>query len=320
MSQDDKSDELALLQKRVDSDPGNLEYLLELGDAFALKAHWNEAIEVYKKATKLDPENADIQNDIGTIYEEAGEAELAENAYLHALRLQPDHSTAYLNLGILYKKQERFPEALEALEKCIDVTTSTLERTEAQKIIKEIMAQNAEAFPPIRWVQAAETNGLMLAEMMADRLRGQGIKAVAWQEGAGNAMGLSVGILGTGRVMVPKENLEEAKSLLEMDANVELETPDEDSLIDESDWFESENDSWVETLEKAALGLVAFTISPIGAAIAFIVSRLSGGEKNIALKDEVICPYCHAELEIDDKEMRQGWFVCPECDETVDYE
>ncbi|HFC12811.1 MAG TPA: hypothetical protein ENJ56_08195 [Anaerolineae bacterium] len=66
---------------------------------------------------------------------------------------------------------------------------------------------------PIKWVLIEKTMGLIPAQIMADRLQYEGIQARAIQEGAG-AFGLTVGILGEGRVYVPSEQEEEARLIL----------------------------------------------------------------------------------------------------------
>ena len=45
----------------------------------------------------------------------------------------------------------------------------------------------------------------------------EGIPARAWQEGAGQATGLVVGLLGTGHVVVPEEFAEKAREILDED-------------------------------------------------------------------------------------------------------
>ncbi len=67
----------------------------------------------------------------------------------------------------------------------------------------------------IKWVVVAKTMGLMSAQIIANRLQSEGIRAWAWQEGAGRALGLTVGLLGEGRVLVPAEDEAEALACLE---------------------------------------------------------------------------------------------------------
>lgn len=65
------------------------------------------------------------------------------------------------------------------------------------------------------WKVAAKTAGITPATIIVGRLQANGIPAHAWQEGAGQAYGLTVGLLGNGYVMVPETHLNQAKALLE---------------------------------------------------------------------------------------------------------
>ena len=64
------------------------------------------------------------------------------------------------------------------------------------------------------WVEVAQTFGLAQAQILAGRLQSEGIPAYPWQEGAGQAAGLLVGLLGAGHVMVPEEYEERALEIL----------------------------------------------------------------------------------------------------------
>lgn len=66
-----------------------------------------------------------------------------------------------------------------------------------------------------RWEVVSETMGKAPAEIIAQRLQAEGIPARAWQEGAGQAFGLTVGLLGTGYVVVPEPYAEKAREILE---------------------------------------------------------------------------------------------------------
>ncbi len=66
----------------------------------------------------------------------------------------------------------------------------------------------------IQWKVVARTAGLMPATIMAGRLQSENIPARAWQEGAGRALGLTIGILGTGHVAVPEEFIDKAQEIL----------------------------------------------------------------------------------------------------------
>jgi len=74
------------------------------------------------------------------------------------------------------------------------------------------------AMREVRWVTVEQTPGITVAEIIAGRLQAEGIPARAWQEGAGEALGLMVGLLGTGHVVVPEEYAEQARAILTADA------------------------------------------------------------------------------------------------------
>jgi hypothetical protein len=67
----------------------------------------------------------------------------------------------------------------------------------------------------IRWKVVAKTPGITPAHIIVGRLQAEGIPARAWQEGAGRAIGLTVGLLGAGHVEVPEEYFDQAIELLE---------------------------------------------------------------------------------------------------------
>ena len=69
----------------------------------------------------------------------------------------------------------------------------------------------------IQWEIVARMPGLTPATIIAGRLHAEGIPARAWQEGAGQAIGLTIGLLGTGYVAVPQEYAEQALAILNED-------------------------------------------------------------------------------------------------------
>ena len=73
----------------------------------------------------------------------------------------------------------------------------------------------------MRWEIVARMPGLTPATILAGRLHAEGIPARAWQEGVGQAIGLTVGLLGTGYVAVPEEYTEQALEILEEDVEID---------------------------------------------------------------------------------------------------
>lgn len=82
----------------------------------------------------------------------------------------------------------------------------------------------------IQWEIVARTAGLTPATIVAGRLQTEGIPVRTWQEGAGRALGLTVGLLGTGYVVVPAEYAEQARDILSQ--------PVEEASEESDDWIE----------------------------------------------------------------------------------
>lgn len=68
-----------------------------------------------------------------------------------------------------------------------------------------------------------------------------------------------------------------------------------------------------------------FSVGPLGAANVMVPEAyLEQAQELLDLEptlepaqEEVVCPYCGIELELDEKDLAQGWFTCPECDEET---
>lgn len=67
------------------------------------------------------------------------------------------------------------------------------------------------------WQVVVKLYGMLEAQALIGRLQAEGIPAQAWQEGAGKALGLTVGYLGEVRVVVPSDFYEEAKAIAAID-------------------------------------------------------------------------------------------------------
>lgn len=158
----------------------------------------------------------------------------------------------------------------------------------------------------IEWVKFWETPGILAAEVVAGRLRAEGVPAWVWQQSAGTAMGLIYGPMGRGHVMVPEDLLEAARQVMNEDLSIAEEGSEE--LPEDSE--ENEKSGW---LAKGILALTALAVSPLGVAAAFIVARLFGGREEF----DAICPDCQTAVDLDEVEIRQGWYVCPACKRTV---
>lgn len=66
------------------------------------------------------------------------------------------------------------------------------------------------------WVVLVEVAGMPQAEILRGMLEAQEISTVLSQEGAGSAIGLTIGTLGTVQILIPSDDLERAQELLDV--------------------------------------------------------------------------------------------------------
>lgn len=86
---------------------------------------------------------------------------------------------------------------------------------------ESVSETNSGGATEIRWEIVAQLPGITPATIVAGRLQAEGIPVRAWQEGAGQALGLTVGLLGTGYVAVPEEYAEQAQRILNTDTSID---------------------------------------------------------------------------------------------------
>jgi predicted RNA-binding Zn-ribbon protein involved in translation (DUF1610 family) len=154
------------------------------------------------------------------------------------------------------------------------------------------------------WVQLKTAAGPEEAALEVAYLHANGVEAFA-QQGAGQAFGVTLGLVGTSHVMVRKDQLELARSIIESEAQV---SPDEDQPADDS----------LSGISKAAMGPAALALNPIGAGLAIGAAQLVGRRDAEDQAFVVECAQCGVELELSDQEVAQGYFICPECQQLIE--
>lgn len=68
-----------------------------------------------------EPENATAWHNRGSLHERLGDAEAAMRDYTEACRLDPERPLAFASLGRLLEQQGRYTEAVELLDKALEL-------------------------------------------------------------------------------------------------------------------------------------------------------------------------------------------------------
>jgi hypothetical protein len=95
-----------------------------------------------------------------------------------------------------------------------DTDSQALPVNERNRLSTQAKETSPGGHEEIRWEVVARTAGYTPATILAGRLQSEGIPVRIWQEGAGQALGLTVGILGTGYVAVPEIYARQAREIL----------------------------------------------------------------------------------------------------------
>ena len=110
---------IASIQRAVELEPKNDEYVLWLGRAYHQADDLANARRCLEKAVELDPENSDAFKRLGMVYVAIPETELARAAFEKALALDPKDANGSFQLGQVLEVQRDLAGARAAYERAI---------------------------------------------------------------------------------------------------------------------------------------------------------------------------------------------------------
>jgi tetratricopeptide (TPR) repeat protein len=110
---------LAELQIAVDRRPGSALNYIVLGNLQWVHGRYAEALQSYEGALRIQPDNAWAASNICTVYAEQRDYQRAADCY----KVLPADATNLSNLGAMYYFLGRFPEALDACLRAVEMDT-----------------------------------------------------------------------------------------------------------------------------------------------------------------------------------------------------
>jgi Flp pilus assembly protein TadD len=134
----------------LETEPQNVDAMTNLGVAYYSLGKLDEAVEQYRKALAIAPNDADIHSNLAAAYvqkyQQSGAQEQLDTAlaeYQKAVELAPGLSEAHFGLGVVYLLLGRNDDALQALEKFLDLDTGKdpLATANAKEYIKQLRGQ-----------------------------------------------------------------------------------------------------------------------------------------------------------------------------------
>ena len=117
-----KANMIAALEKETQSNPGNLEAWVELGNSYFDSNQYEKAIGAYTKALEISPNNANVWTDMGVMYRRNGNPQEAINAFDKAIEADPKHEVSRMNKGIVLLHDLKDTDgAIEAWEGLLEI-------------------------------------------------------------------------------------------------------------------------------------------------------------------------------------------------------
>jgi len=109
-------------QVAPEKDPNRHLFWARLGEAYDLAGRNDDAVNAYQQAIAAKPDNAGYYNNLGNVYARIGKIDDAKAAYTKSAELDPPNAgLAWRNFGISLYQAGRMQEAVEPLQKAVQV-------------------------------------------------------------------------------------------------------------------------------------------------------------------------------------------------------
>lgn len=134
------------LLTQLQSNPGDVETVIKLGNLYYDGQAYPQAIQYYEKALSADPKNADVRTDLGTAYWYTGDADKAIASFEKALAIRPNHPGTLFNLGIVKWQGKKDPKgAVIAWEKLLQANPDYAQKDQVQMLIERAKMHGTNA-------------------------------------------------------------------------------------------------------------------------------------------------------------------------------
>ncbi len=105
----------------VEVNPEDAQTRIQLGEVYATRRSWTEALEQFRKVVELEPMNLAGLLNLGRACYEIREFQCAEDALVRAASLDPDNRYAHVNLGRVYYESARYDKAVTVLRHVVEL-------------------------------------------------------------------------------------------------------------------------------------------------------------------------------------------------------
>ncbi|SYZ73221.1 exported hypothetical protein [Candidatus Zixiibacteriota bacterium] len=100
----------------IKEDPQYTDAYINLGSLYFKSEKYNDALTNFKKATELNPNSGDAWANLGRTYFKLDKNAEADAAYKAALKNKPDYYDVYKDIGLLYHAQGNWPGLVDNMK------------------------------------------------------------------------------------------------------------------------------------------------------------------------------------------------------------
>ncbi|HOE18727.1 MAG TPA: tetratricopeptide repeat protein [Syntrophorhabdaceae bacterium] len=92
------------------------------GIDYAMKGHWEKAIQAFEKAIMVDHRHVEVYIALGRVYAALNEHDKAAEAFKKGLEIEPDSADSFCGLGDAYSGLKEFERAIESYKRAIEIS------------------------------------------------------------------------------------------------------------------------------------------------------------------------------------------------------
>lgn len=145
LAQQTPQERLAELENQAKADPGNVNILLELAQAYFYAGNPEQATKTYEQVLTLDANNSEARYDMATIYYYSSKYDLAVAQLQELLKNDPGNKAAHYFYGIvLGTGLKDYQGGIQELEKFIELAKEGPDVEKARQVINEWKAAPAQ--------------------------------------------------------------------------------------------------------------------------------------------------------------------------------
>ncbi len=150
-------DDTAILEEKQSAklDPKHFLPHVVLGQIYANRGQFEEAVKEFKQAITLKPDSFRSHLDLGIAYTHLDKETEALAAYRKAAEIKPDAAVPHINIGVLLQSQGDFKNAIEAENKALSLKPNPYEAHAANFNMGNIYADANDPDNAIKAYQAA---------------------------------------------------------------------------------------------------------------------------------------------------------------------